>query len=79
VLQDARRELAAFRDHPLYEVACLCAYNAGSPRVAKALRRNLSPDSVTTGGNYGSDVLRRRDLLRTNHPDRFPLPHRRIA
>jgi hypothetical protein len=72
VLEDARRELAAFRGHPLFERATLAAYNAGSPRVATALRAGLDPDSVTTGKNYGADVLHRRDRLRSRYPHAFP-------
>jgi Transglycosylase SLT domain len=35
------------------------AYNAGPGAVDRALRAGRSPDSVTTGGDYGSDVARR--------------------
>lgn len=77
VLADARDELRAFKEHPLYGVAIICAYNAGSPRVARALRAGQHPDAVTTAGpskrpDYGSDVLRRRDKLRATYPERFP-------
>jgi hypothetical protein len=74
VLGDARAELARFRLLPVFEAAVLCAYNAGSPAVRKALLAGQHPDHATTGGDYGSDVLRRRDLLRMAHPERFPLP-----
>ncbi|MFL5349981.1 MAG: peptidoglycan-binding protein [Hyalangium sp.] len=39
--------------------AALAAYNAGGGNVNKALRAGHDPDSVTTGHNYGSDVLKR--------------------
>jgi hypothetical protein len=74
VLRDARKELAKHRDHPLFARAVLAAYNAGSPRVAKALVFGHDPDSVTTGKNYGADVIRRRDRLRANYAERFPIP-----
>jgi hypothetical protein len=35
------------------------AYNAGPGNVDRALRAGRSADSVTTGGDYGSDVARR--------------------
>lgn len=74
VLADARAELARYRTMPVFEAAVLCAYNAGSPRVARCLREGRHPDHATTGGDYGSDVMARRDRLRREHPDRFPLP-----
>jgi len=39
--------------------AAIAAYNAGSGRVSQAVRAGHDPDSVTTGHNYGADVLRR--------------------
>jgi soluble lytic murein transglycosylase-like protein len=41
----------------------LDAYNAGAGNVDKALNRGLDPDSYTTGGNYGRDVISRYRLL----------------
>ena len=38
-------------------LAAFAAYNAGAGAVQNALRAGRSPDSVTTGGNYGSDVM----------------------
>jgi soluble lytic murein transglycosylase-like protein len=35
------------------------AYNAGPGNVDRALAAGRSADSVTAGGNYGSDVARR--------------------
>jgi hypothetical protein len=83
VLRDARKYLAEFKPHPLWERGCVAAYNAGAPKIAKVLARwhpgmpleghpELDPDLCTTGKNYGADVLRRRDLLRAVHRDRFP-------
>lgn len=74
VLTDARRELVRFAHHPRYLEACLCAYNAGSRRVAWALDRDQDPNAVTSGGDYGRDVLRRRDQLRARYPSTFPPP-----
>jgi hypothetical protein len=84
VLRDASRELRAHQGHPWFARAVLAAYNAGSPRVAKALVLGQDPDAVTTRGpsghpDYGRDVLMRRDLLRRMHPDRFPLPAQEVA
>ncbi len=43
--------------------ATAAAYNAGAPRVLALLAQGLSPDSATTGGNYGADVLTRADTF----------------
>jgi hypothetical protein len=75
VLRDARSDLSEFKAHPLYEQAVLCAYNAGAPRVLRSLRIGVDPDLVTTGRNYGTDVLARRITLRLEHPDVFPPFH----
>jgi hypothetical protein len=72
VLRDARRDLHGFEGHPMRERATLSIYNAGAPRVRAALVLGHDPDSVTTGHDYGADVLRRRDRLRGLYPDRFP-------
>ena len=74
VLSDARRELAGWRTHPAIEEAILCAYNAGSPRVGRMLGQGLDPNAVTTGRDYGHDVLLRRDRLRFMYPGTFPTP-----
>lgn len=37
----------------------LAAYNAGPKRVQAAVKAGRHPDSVTTGGDYATDVLRR--------------------
>jgi peptidoglycan hydrolase-like protein with peptidoglycan-binding domain len=39
--------------------AALAAYNAGPGNVQKAIRNGRDPDSVTTGHDYGKDVLNR--------------------
>jgi len=77
VLQDARRDLAEYKEHPLFQVAVVCRYNASLSRVRDALAVGLHPDTVTTPGpsgipDYGSDVLHRRDRLRATHPETFP-------
>ncbi len=86
VLAEARHELAAWRALPVFEVATICAYNAGSPAVIRCLRENRHPDHATADGpdldhegDYGSDVLRRRDELRAAHPDLFPPYARAVA
>lgn len=71
VLADARRELAAFSKHPLFPVAVVAAYNAGSPAVARALRKGRSPDAATAGGDYATWVLRKRAELLERHPEEF--------
>jgi hypothetical protein len=37
--------------------ATVATYNAGVSRVARAVHNGRTPDSVTTGGNYSSNVL----------------------
>lgn len=39
--------------------AAAAAYNAGAGRVWQAVATSKSPDSVTTGGDYGSDVVKK--------------------
>jgi hypothetical protein len=89
-LQDARRELVAtlgraFASSPLFEVATVCCFNAGSPAVVRAIRAGRHPDHATTDGadadrkgDYGSDVLRRRDALRAVLAGAEPVPPRPI-
>lgn len=84
VLADARRELVAalgagFAENPLWEVATICCYNAGSPAVVRAIRRGQHPDHATTDGpdkdkdgDYGSSVLAIRVSLRSRYPQVFP-------
>lgn len=76
ILADARHELAvelggAFMRSPLAEVATVCCFNAGSPAVARMIRRGRHPDHATADGpdadhegDYGSSVLAIRDRLR---------------
>jgi len=45
--------------------AALDAYNAGWPTVLSAIKSGADPDSVTTMGNYGTDVLGRAAKLTT--------------
>lgn len=64
------------------EVKALAAYNAGTRRVHFACAELTAPadplailaacDAVTTGGNYASDVLRRRDALSKPHKESPP-------
>jgi len=41
----------------------VAAYNGGPSRVRGAVYSGLSPDAVTTGGDYSSDVLERQQLV----------------
>ena len=41
----------------------IAAYNGGPRRVRTAVFSGLSPDAVTTGGDYGRDVLERKQLV----------------
>jgi hypothetical protein len=43
--------------------AAVCAYNAGRGGVTRAVQAGQKPDSVTTGGNYGADVLERWSFM----------------
>jgi hypothetical protein len=90
VLRDARQELVAalgpaFERNPLFDVATVCCYNAGSPAVVRAIRAGRHPDHATTDGadadregDYGSDVLRRRDTLRADLAGSVPVPPRPV-
>lgn len=76
-LRAGRHELRAFRSHPLFARAVAASYNAGSPKVAAALRAGKDPDSVTAKGpskrpDYGSHVLSIRASLLTRYPSTFP-------
>lgn len=42
----------------------LCAYNAGIRGVNAVLHAGKSPDTATTGGDYGSDVIYRSNLFK---------------
>jgi soluble lytic murein transglycosylase-like protein len=48
------------------------AYNAGPGRVAQAIAEGKNPDSLTTGGNYGADVMRRANYIKQIL---WPVPH----
>jgi hypothetical protein len=88
VLRDARLELVAalgadFERAPVYEAATVACYNAGSPAVIRCLRRGQHPDHATTDGadadrdgDYASDVLRRRDVVRALLAGLEPVPPR---
>lgn len=55
-----------------YTKAALAAYNAGPGNVQQAVAAGRDPDSVTTGRDYGADVLSRAtafaELVRANAP-----------
>lgn len=58
VLADARRVLAPFAAAPNFLCAVLCAYNAGTIPVTRVMAAGGDPNHLTTGGDYGVDVLR---------------------
>ncbi|HSN91491.1 MAG TPA: hypothetical protein VLS93_09700 [Anaeromyxobacteraceae bacterium] len=70
----ARRFLEA--RHPgvafLHERAALSAYNAALHRVDAQLEAGMDPDAVTTGSDYGKDVLARAAVLERRDPIAFP-------
>lgn len=50
----------------------LDAYNAGATAVRNALSMGFDADSVTTGGDYGTDVLQRMNIINQvlqSHPE----------
>ena len=73
VVIDAQTILTAWRDNPLFERAVAACYNSGPSNVSWALRNGYDPDRVTTGKDYGRDVLMLRDGLRKMWPTRFPI------
>lgn len=75
MLHRARRELAEFAQHPLYERAVAARYNTSLARVKAGMDAG-DPDVSTTGGDYGKDVLALRDALLAKYPDRL---HREVA
>lgn len=44
--------------------AALAAYNAGATRVRNALNAGRDPDSVTTKGDYASDIIERSKAIK---------------
>ena len=52
--------------------AIAAAYNTGEGNVAKSVAAGADPDRTTAGGNYGSDVLARRDAIATLLPTADP-------
>jgi soluble lytic murein transglycosylase-like protein len=51
------------RQFPGDRTAAVAAYNAGASRVRSALVSGLPPDAVTTGRDYGSDVIERMNVI----------------
>jgi hypothetical protein len=75
VLATARHELVEFKDslsQGAWEEAVVCRYNSALSAVQWALRNGKSPNDVTTGKDYGRDVLAMRDGLRRLYPATFP-------
>lgn len=44
-------------------LAAAAAYNAGETKVRSAVNAGLHPDNVTTGRDYGQDVLNRMEVI----------------
>ena len=61
-----KADLAAFPGNTRAGVA---AYNAGQAGVAAAIRSTGNPDSATTHGDYGSDVLQRLAVIQAAYPN----------
>lgn len=77
VLGEGRRFIAHLMpDLPAADLLCaaVAAYNAGPGRVFHALQERRPVDSVTTGGDYSLDVLRRAEALRSEAPGLFSAP-----
>lgn len=82
VLAGARVELADFRGALTpwaWDQAVAARYNAALENVRWAVRMGRDPDQVTTGRNYGRDVLALRDGLRQSFPSTFPTPAEGVA
>jgi len=66
ILADNRRSVRAVMPHvtdsELYKTAC-AGYNAGIARCRNRALQGRDPDGVTTGRNYGADVLVNADWL----------------
>lgn len=58
VIADARRVLQQFASRPNFLCAVLCAYNAGTIAVTQVMASGGNPNLITTGRDYGDDVLR---------------------
>ncbi len=56
---------------PLLELAAVCAHNAALDKVDAQLDANSSPDAVTEGGDYGSDIVGRAERLERRDPNVF--------
>jgi hypothetical protein len=54
--------------------AAIAAYNAGPTAVNRAIRAGHDVNSVTTGGDYATDVLNRAATFRTMLPQAAPQP-----
>lgn len=44
-------------------IQAVAAYNGGPRRVRTAVYSGISPDAITTGGDYSRDVLERKQLV----------------
>lgn len=69
MLNRARRELASYLTHPLYERAVLARYNCALPGVLVGMQMTpANPDYRTTKGNYGRHIESMRDQLLVKFP-----------
>lgn len=62
--RDAADLLLANRESLGSWPAAVAAYNCGPGNVRRALRQGRHVDAFTTGGDYSTDVLARRDVIR---------------
>ena len=73
IIAGARAFLAAWHPaSPRLEQAAVAAHNADLSRVDLQLESGSDPDAVTTGFDYGADVLRRAAALEARDPTTFP-------
>jgi hypothetical protein len=74
-LDMARRQLAEFAHHPLFERACIDRYNASLARVVTGMENAITKnapdelDRVTTGKDYSRDVLALEAAVVARWPD----------
>lgn len=84
----ARRQLAEFAKHPLFERACRARYNASLARVVTGMENAITKnapdelDLVTTGRDYSRDILSLEAAVVARWPDTaidLPIPERSIV
>jgi hypothetical protein len=87
-LDMARRQLAEFAKHPLFERACRARYNASLARVVTGMENAITKaapdelDRVTTGRDYSRDIRALEAAVVARWPDTgldLPVPTRSNA